>query len=77
MNTNSAVAGSFHENHFNYQQFFLGELRVIWGGRAFISLGTTSPCRPYVTTTKAMQLNEDFPVFLLKISKITLHWFLT
>ena len=61
MNTNSAVAGSFHENPFSYQQFHLRELRIIRGGRAFVSLDTTSPCRRYVTTVKAMQFNEDFP----------------
>ena len=61
MNTNSAVAGSFYENRFNYQQFHLRELRIIRGGRAIISLDTTSPCRPYVTTMKAMQFNKDFP----------------
>ena len=61
MNTKSAVAGSFHENPFNYQQFHLRELRIIRGGRAIISLDITSACRPYVTTMKAMQFNEDFP----------------
>ena len=61
MNTNSVVAGSFHENTFSYQQFPLRELRIIRGGRAIVSLDTTSPCRPYVTTMKAMQSNEDFP----------------
>ena len=61
LNANSAVAGSFHENHFNYQQFQLSELRIIRGGRAIISLDTTSPCCPYVITMKAMQFNEDFP----------------
>ena len=43
MNTNSAVAGSFHENPFSYQQFHLRELRIIRGGRAIVSLDTTSP----------------------------------
>ena len=33
MNTNSAVAGSFYENPFNYQQFHLRELRIIRGGK--------------------------------------------
>ena len=61
MNTNSAVAGSFHENPFNYQQFHLRELRIIRCGRAIVLLDTTSPCRPYVTTMKAMQFKEDFP----------------
>ena len=66
MNTNSAVAESFHENLFSYQQFHLRELRIIWGGRAFVSLDTTSPCRPYVTTMKAMQFNEDFPALSME-----------
>ena len=61
VNTNSAVAGSFHENPFNYQQFHLRELRIIRGGRAIVSLDTTFPCRPYLTTMEAMQFNENFP----------------
>ena len=61
MNTNLAVAGSFFENLFHYQQLHLKELRIIRGGRAIISLDTTFPCLPYVTTMKAMQFNEDFP----------------
>ena len=51
MNTTSAVF--FHEIPFSYQQFHLRELRTIRGGRQ------PSPCRPYVTTRKAMQFNED------------------
>ena len=74
MNTNLAVAGSFHENPFNYQQFHLRELRIIRGGRAIISLDTTSPCRPYVTPMKAMQFNEDFPA--LPIDDFQNHYIL-
>ena len=37
------------------------ELRNIRGGRAIISLDTTSPCGHCVTTKKAMQFSEDFP----------------
>ena len=66
MNTKSAVAGSFHKNLFNYQQFHLREIRIIRGGRAIISIDTTSPCRPYVTTMKARQYNEDFPALPLE-----------
>ena len=61
MNTNLAVAGSFHKNPFNYQQFHLRALRIIRGGRAISSLDTTSPCHPFVTTMIAMQINKDFP----------------
>ena len=74
MNTNSAFAGSFHENPFSYQQLYLRELRIIRGGRAFDSLDTTSPCRPYVTTMKAMQFNEDFPA--LPMEEFQKHYIL-
>ena len=67
MNTNSAVAGPFHENPFSYQQFHLTELRNIRGGRAIVSLDTTSPCRPYVTRMKAMQFIEDFPALPMEV----------
>ena len=66
MNKNLAVAGSFHENPFNYQHFHLRELRFIRGGRAIISLDTTSPCQTYVKTMKAMQFNEDFPALSME-----------
>ena len=75
-NTKSAVTGSFHENHLNDQQFHLRELKVIRGGRAIVSLDTTSPCRPYVTTLRAMQLNEDFPARPMEVLQITIFVFL-
>ena len=67
MNTNLAVAGSFHENPFNYQQFHSRELRIIRGGRAINSLDTTSPRHPFVTTMIAMQINEDFPALPIEV----------
>ena len=72
MKKNSAVAGSFYENPFSYQQFHLGELRIIRGGRAIVSLDTTSPCRTYVTTMKARQFNKDLPALLMEDFKITI-----
>ena len=66
MNTNSAVAGSIFENPFSYQQFHLRELRIVRGGRAIVSIDTTFPCRPYVTTMKARQFNQDFPALSMK-----------
>ena len=74
MSTNSAVAGSFLENFFHYQQFLLREPRVVRGASAIISLDTTSPCRPYVTTMKAMQFNENFPA--LSIEDFQNHYIL-
>ena len=41
-----------------------------------VSLDRTSPCRPYPTTMKTRQFNEDFPALLMKIFKITIFWFL-
>ena len=72
MNTNSAVAGSFHKNPLSYQQLHLRELRIIRAGRAIVSLDTTSPCRPYVTTIKAKQFNEDFSALPMEDFKITI-----
>ena len=66
MNANSAVRGSFHENPFSYQQFHLKELRFIRGERVIVSFDTICPCRPYVTTMKSMQFNEDFPALLME-----------
>ena len=74
MNTNSAVAGSFHENPFSYQHFHLRELRIIRGGRAIVSLDTASPCPPYIKTMKAMQFNEGFPA--LRMEDFQNHYFL-
>ena len=66
MNTNAAATGLFHEIASNYQEFHLRKLRNIQGRRTIVSLDTTSPCRPYVTTMKATQFNEDFPALLLE-----------
>ena len=65
-NTISAIAGSFREHLFNYPQLDLRELRLFWGGSAIVSLETTSPCCPYVTTMKAIQFKEDFPALPVK-----------
>ena len=72
MNKNLAVTRSFHKNPLDYQQFHLRELKIVRVGRAFISLDTTSPCRPYVTTMKAIQVNVIFLLFLLMIFEITI-----
>ena len=61
VNTNSAVAGSFHENPFSYQLFHLRELRINRSRRAIVSLDTNSSCRPHVTIMKTRHFNADFP----------------
>ena len=65
MNKNLAVSRYFHKNPLHYQQFYLRELRIVRVGRAFISLDTIFLCRPYVTTMKAIQLNDNFPALLV------------
>ena len=67
MDPNSAVAVSFQDNFFDYQLFHLREPRIFRGGRAIISSHTTSPCRPYITTMKAMQLNKTFVALPMEI----------
>ena len=71
MNAYSAVADSFHENPFNYRKFYLRELRIIRDGRANVSLDTTSPCRPYVTTMKAKHFKEDFQSHYILVIDLT------
>ena len=74
MKTNSAVAGSFHKNPLNYQQFHLRDLETDRSVRANFLLNATSPCRPHVTTLKAIQCNEGFPA--LPIEDFQSHYFL-
>ena len=69
---NSGDAGSFHKISFNYHQFHLRELRNVQSGRSIISLDTTSPCRSYVATMKAMQFNKPFQLFLWKNFRISI-----
>ena len=61
MNTNLAFTGHFQKNPFHYGKFGLRELRMVRGGRAVVSIDTTTNCRPYVTTMKAMNFNEEIP----------------
>ena len=79
LNKNSAIAGSFTENPFNYQRFHLRELRIIRGGRGGNCFTRYNfSCRPYVTAMKAMQFNEDFPDPIIEVFlKIIIFMFLT
>ena len=77
MNTISAVAGSFYETFFNYQQLHLRAFKFFRGGRAIVSLKKTSLCRPCVTTMKAIQYNEYFPAFPIEDFQSGFFLFLT
>ena len=56
MNTNSAFTGSFSEKPFWYDQ-----IRTLRGGQPIVDYDTSNNCRMYVTTMKAMNLQDDIP----------------
>ena len=61
MNTNSAFTGYFTENPFWYQQFDVRQIRILRGGQPIVDFDTADNCRPYVTTMKAMNFQDDIP----------------
>ena len=69
MNTNSAFTGSLTENPFWYQQFGLRQIRTLRGGQPIVDFDTADICRPYVTTMKAMNFQDDIPSIPMDDSK--------
>ena len=63
MNSNSAFTGSLAENPFWYQQFNMKDIRTLRGGQPIVHHDTTDNCRLFVTTMKAMKLQDDIPSF--------------
>ena len=61
VNSNSAFIGSFAKNPFWYQQFKLRDIRILRGGQPIVHHDTTDNCRLYVTTMKAMNLQDNIP----------------
>ena len=61
MNSNSAFTGSSNKNPFSYKDHGLREIRILRNGQPVIQMNTMDKCRPYVTTLKAMNFNEDVP----------------
>ena len=61
MNTSSALTGSYTENPFKYQQFDIRQIRVLRGGQPFVDFDAADNCRPYVTTMKATNFQDDIP----------------
>ena len=61
MISNSAFTGYFAENPFWYQQFDLRDIRTLRGGQPIVHHDTTKNCQLYVTTTKAMNFQDDIP----------------
>ena len=61
LNTNSAFIGSYAENPFWYQQFDLRQIRILRGGQSMVDFDAADNCCLYVTTMKAMNLQDDIP----------------
>ena len=61
METNSAFTLSFTENTFWYPQFDLKQIRILRGVQTIVDFGTADNCRLYVTTMKAMNMQDDIP----------------
>ena len=61
VNTNSAFTGSYIENPFWYQQFDLRQIRILRGGQPNVDFDAADNCRFYVTTMKAMNVEDDIP----------------
>ena len=60
MNTNSAFTGSLTDDPFWYQQFDLRQIRIFRWGQPTVDFDTADTCH-YVTTTKAMNFQDDVP----------------
>ena len=61
MNTNPAFIGFLTENPFWHQQFNLRQIRILRRGQPNVDFDTADNCRPYVTTMKAMNFQDDIP----------------
>ena len=61
MKTNSAFTGSYTENPFRYQQFELRQTRILRRSQPIADFDAADNCRLYVTTTKAMNFQDDIP----------------
>ena len=61
MNSNSAFTGSYTENPFWYQQFEVRQIRILRVGQPHVDLDAADNCSLYVTTMKAMNLQDDNP----------------
>ena len=62
MITNSAFTGSYTGNLFWYQQFDLRQIRVPRGGQPIVDFDAADNCRRYVTTRKAMNFRDKYPL---------------
>ena len=71
MNTNSVFARSYTENSIWYQQFDLRPIRTLRRGQPNVDFDTADNCCLYVTTTKAVNFQDDIPS--LPLDKFKTH----
>ena len=61
MKTKSTFTGSYTENRFWFQQFDLRQIRILRGRHPVLHFDAPDNWRLYVTTTKAMNFQDDIP----------------
>ena len=66
MNTNSAFTGSYTETPVWYQQIDLRQIRILRRSQPIADFDAADNCRPYVTTMKAMNFQDDIPSIPIK-----------
>ena len=61
MNTNSVFTKSYAENPFWYHQFDLRQIRRLWGVQTIVDFDAADNFHLYITTMRAMNLQDDIP----------------
>ena len=62
-NANCAFTGSHTENPFKYQKFDLRQIKMLRTGKPNVDIDASDNCCHYVTTMKAMNIQDDTPSF--------------
>ena len=65
-NANSSLTASNTGNPFWNQQFHLRKIRELRGGQAIVDVDGADGCQLFITTTKAMNLQDDIPSILVE-----------
>ena len=71
--TINAFSGSYTENLFWYQQFDLRQIRILRGGQLNVDFYAADKCRLYVTTMKALNIQDDISSIPIDKFKTTIY----
>ena len=71
LNIKSALAGSFSENPFWYQQFHLSRIRILREVQPIVDFDAADKSRLYVATMKTKNFLDDFPS--IRINNVKNH----